>query len=128
MQNKLNTHYYDGEFRKFQSLIKNVDQSFVDCLNEIKVESFNVDDESIKKNVLKVIDILLINRQANYDPINDIHMEDLLPYVWSQIKNFDQSGKNVFFEQFADILSGSCPQGRITRIWQFCFMINDSSS
>ena len=119
MSEKLNTHYYDGQLKALKGLIKKVDLTFNDCLNEIKSESEKLNDKTIKNNIAKVNAVLIADRKGNYDPINDIKLEELLPYIWSVIKNYEQSYKNVFFEQFSDILNGSCPQGRITRMWQF---------
>lgn len=67
----------------------------------------------------EALNLLTNDRKRNYDNKNDIHTEDILPRTWRFVRDYDQDGQIVFFEQLIDILGGACSQGRTTRIMQF---------
>ena len=71
-------------------------------------------------NFINTIKLFITDVHNNYDEINKIRLELLLPKIWNNIINKDHSVLIMFFEQMADIIvSGPCAQGRITRLIQF---------
>ena len=69
---------------------------------------------------MKTLQLILYQPQGNYDPINKISVEDILPRVYRFLEHYDDDGWEIFIEQLSDIYtSGSCSQGRVTRIFQF---------
>lgn len=123
------THDYDGHLRQRYIDLVNKDKrehsSFDDTLDQIFFDLKRLRDkyEQFKKGsnaVLKALTLLNEDRKENYDSKNDIHVEELLPRVWTNVKEYDDDGKFIFYEQVADILlSGKCAQGRTTRLLQF---------
>lgn len=129
-----NTHDYDTKLEKMyieylvidnKELIKPM--PFEKSIEEIKeyIKNKNT-DESLKNKVNNSCDLMLNDRTQNYDCKNKINVEDLLPRTWRFIKYYDECGTHCFMEQIADIMNGSCSQGRVTRIFQFysCHMIS----
>ena len=121
------THHYDGNIKLlYKSLVEidnvelNNNVSFNNALNEIftKVESFEngTIDKVYCKNTLYLFEN---DTQNNYDVTNDIHLEDILTRTWRFVRISDIDILQLFLEQLADVYNGSCPQGRITRIFQF---------
>lgn len=135
----LNTHDYDGKWyqellevkSRYSTIVLN---SFETCLSEIRTEANKgsityVDSSSSNKNEItvsiKVPSVIatldLFERKAgNHDTSNNVSVEELLPIAWYNA-NKDTELKPYFYEQLADIFdSGSCPQGRTTRLFQIC--------
>ena len=82
----------------------------------------------MKKNAMKTINLFKTQDKQNYDPKNDIHVNDILPRVWRFIKN-EKDGllKLIFLEQIADISAkGACSQGRTTRLYQIYALYMDN--
>ncbi len=63
-----------------------------------------------------------INSQANYDPTNDLHADDLLMLCGEILFGDALADKLEFLalltQQLHDMESGSCPQGRTSRLIQ----------
>ena len=124
----INTHDYDGHLKdyyktlvlndnnEYESFEKVLDLIFADLKNlRSKYPQF----QNSSNRVLASLQLLESDRKNNYDPINDIRVEDLLPRVWKKV-SVDESIRFVFYEQIIDILEkGSCSQGRVTRLIQF---------
>jgi len=117
----MDTHYYDGKWLTlYQDIIKDKDWERISCSFELTIQQINAKWPLAK--VITVSNILLTTRQQNYDHKNKISVEQLLPVVWSQIKgNVDL--QPVFLEQYLDILNGTCPQGRTTRLFQILMLL-----
>jgi hypothetical protein len=129
----MNTHIFDGILKEqyllysdtYTKLVNetklNQSPSWESSLIEMKLLIEHIDFKDLRENVLEML--ALIERDVgtpnNYDPTNNIHLQELLPRVWGFIRAYDNSGKYVFFEQIADIKNGTCAQGRITRPLQF---------
>jgi len=132
MSSPYDTHYYDTKLKEEYKRLVNIDNCFlrspmsfddtiIDIQNRLNLDySMNklLDEDTINK-AKSVLDLVLQDRINNYDVLNDIHFEDLLPRVWRFLKNYESEGLVVFYEQLKEITSGSCPQGRTTRIFQF---------
>ena len=123
------THDYDGKLhQEYERLIKKDKREvlgFDETLDQIFFDLKRLRDKYSKfkgdsNTVLAGLTLLNEDRKKNYDDKNDIRVEELLPRVWNCVKEYDDNGKFVFYEQIADIIvSGSCPQGRTTRLFQF---------
>lgn len=126
---KLNTHSYDGRWfdRCNDIKIYNNDNvlSFEDTIKDIKkdLQTFkHTDFNLIKSDVEKCVNLFITDKSNNKDKLNMVTVEELLPVVWCKVKHFDNGGKYIFYEQLADIVKGSCAQGRTTRLIQFLDM------
>jgi len=119
---KLNTHFYDGQLtQRYNEIKKMLDKECLtlnQCFNEIEelIEKSNLPLNQIK--IANFMLNLLKNKNGNYDSANKIHVHDLLPYVWTKVRDYDDSGKQLFLEQLIDIRGGTCPQGRVARLIQ----------
>ena len=121
-----NTHDYDKYIGDIYHNLLEIDNqnlkkslTFDQTINEINnsIETIALTNTYLMcKNVLILIKYDVSN---NYDDINDINVEDILPRTWRFIKHYDETGKQLFYEQLADIWNGPCSQGRVTRIFQF---------
>ena len=91
--------------------------NFLDSINEIiKInDEINNQDKLFVEQTLK---LFLCDRENNYDPTNNISVEELLVRLIPVI-NKDKDLKILLLEQLADIYRfGSCAQGRCTRLIQ----------
>ncbi len=121
------THYYDTQLQNVFTTKKKINNdekiTFIKTIGEIikKTKEFKeLLNPLIFNTVKKTIKLILIDVKNNYDEVNKIRVELLLPKVWNNIKNKDIYILLVFFEQMADIfISGPCAQGRTTRLIQF---------
>lgn len=118
------THFYDGKFKdKYKKMI------LIDNRELLKSETFESSirfitkisqNNSLKRNINRTINLFLNDKKNNYDPTSGIKIEDLLPLITRFIKHYDISGQEIFLEQISDIIKmGSCCQGRINRLVQF---------
>lgn len=140
------THYYDGKFKEQYKIYRDYDEkncvtfdyifllfNYNIVLDEItefiqNYKSVNQSIISMKKNAMKTINLFKTQDKQNYDPKNDIHVNDILPRVWRFIKN-EKDGllKLIFLEQIADISAkGACSQGRTTRLYQIYALYMDN--
>lgn len=116
-----NTHFYDG---KLKELVKHLDGDapvdFDETIADIAQDSEDLEHPYIN-NVTKCLELFKRDKTGNKDNANNITVENLLPIVWDNVKkNYDDSGKIIFYEQLSDIVtSGPCAQGRTTRLIQF---------
>jgi len=104
------THFYDGKWMEIYQQIKTKypsNISFRTACQQI-VEQY--------QQTTHIINMMLIDKRGNYDPINELNLEDILPLTWEYIK--DTELKSLFIEQLLDIKNGPCPQGRTTRVFQ----------
>ena len=129
-----NTHDYDNYIGDiYHNLVKIDDDVLIpplsfkttideieDCIEQLEISNIQL----LCKNVLI---LLRYDTSNNYDNLNNINLEDILSRTWRFVKNYDETGKMLFCEQLADIWNGPCPQGRVTRIFQFyiCHMDPD---
>ena len=121
------THFYDSHLQQVITTKKDINDNekkeFLKIIIEImkKLNQFQNIIGPIKYyNVINTIKLFITDVHNNYDEINKIRLELLLPKIWNNIINKDHSVLIMFFEQMADIIvSGPCAQGRITRLIQF---------
>ena len=122
-----NTHDYDNQLKIRYKELREIDKinliepdTFDNTIQEIYKDIRKKKYSIILENALKSLYLFNYDRKNNYDSINDINIEILLPLTWRFIKHYDDSGKILFYEQLSEIITnGSCPQGRVTRIFQF---------
>lgn len=113
----LNTHNYDGYL--IYNNNEKIPITFEESISDIQKDIINFPND-IRINTLKTLKLFVYDQSGNYDKINNINVKDLLPHVWYHVKNFDKTGKLVFYEQLSDITKyGQCSQGRTTRLYQF---------
>ena len=121
------THFYDSHLQQILTTKKDINENekknFLKTIIKImkKLNQFKNIIGPIKYyNVINTIKLFITDVHNNYDEINKIRLELLLPKIWDNIINKDSSILISFFEQMADIIvSGPCAQGRITRLIQF---------
>jgi hypothetical protein len=120
----LNTHKYDGPIGLLyhRLIIDDMNETtfaFEDCLQQIE-QWLNESLITEKTNISRSIHLLKNDKQNNYDPINKINVEELLPRVINIVKNYDSSGRDLFLTVLGEIVElGPCPQGRTTRLLNF---------
>jgi len=131
---KLNTHFYDGHLQpRYQEIINAIP-------NPIPLETTYQEISDLirtlhtsprtKHRAHQILNIIKNDRgkPANYDPKNQIHVDQLLPLVWTKVKEYDDSAKKLFVEQLGEIQGGLCPQGRTTRLIQMVELAETQSS
>ena len=114
MTNYLNTHTYDGKLaNKYSILIKkDIDRKQLPLFTVVLQQIENKTPKAIPLNkVQKVRKLVLRDRKANIDTLNNINFEELLCRTWRLITRItiDKSIIHGFYEQFIGILNGSCP-------------------
>jgi len=119
---QVNTHFYDTKLKELYQHMLELDNKALQKPLPLKVTVAEIrssahDCDRGKLN--RVLSMLESNDINNYDPANNIHVHDLLPRVWRFVKNYEDTARAGFYEQLIDILSGSCSQGRTTRLIQF---------
>lgn len=107
----LNTHSYD---RLWASQYHQLKGPFLPCYSFSKVLQ-EIETRFLDPAVNQVINLL--KQGGNYDQSNQVDFEELLPIVWILLYNHPGL-EEIFLEQLKDILNGSCPEGRCTRIFQ----------
>ena len=130
-----NTHDYDELLKEnYKELIKkdkkNLIQppSFDRTISEIYFYIRSLKFTLENKNAVDAIILMKNDLKNNYDQINDIRVEDILPRVWRFVKKYEKSGIQIFIEQLAEIVtSGPCAQGRTTRLYQFYYQHMDDN-
>lgn len=123
----INTHAYDKIIGPMYHEYLEMDKkelippgSFQNTIKEITLHVDKLKNKQTKNKALQVIKMISRkNDKNNYDPANNIHVEDLFPRTWRFVKHYDEDGIGVFLEQIAEVTNGSCSQGRTTRIYQF---------
>ena len=106
----VNTHDYDG---RLPLLTRRSSISLDDCISSIR--SLTIDP--LVHQALN----LLQDPANNYDPVNKMNACDVLCLAWECVRTHDTV--DYVLEQLADIIrSGSCLQGRTTRLYQLIFL------
>jgi hypothetical protein len=102
-----NVHDYDGRLnRKLEVPILSLRQ----CIIEI---TFQTSDPLVISAIS-----LIASGQGNHDQANQLDADILLRLTWEKVRGTDL--QPLYFEQLVDIVvSGSCPQGRTSRLLQF---------
>jgi len=118
MHNSLNVHEYDGKLKYYHDLViidNNeliLDVNYETSINEIKEQAKDILGQNNYKILLHVSDVITKSPNGNHDSSNNISFEDLLPRVWRFYRISPKEMKEIFFEQFSDIVKGFCAQGR----------------
>lgn len=124
MANQLDVHIYDGKlFRTDIKEFKAVDKKDKFQKLYLMIENHNHLDGNIKSFAMKAVKIIMddIDSQANYSGSDLQRADDVLAHICLKIfSNTDQTAiVTNLAEQLADIVtSGSCPQGRVNRLFQ----------
>jgi hypothetical protein len=124
MSGKLDVHTYDGQLprmdiKEFKTFDKK--ENFAK-LHTMIVEHKHLDD-SIKRFATQAVQIIMddIDNSKNYSGSDLQRADDVLSHIC--IKIFSDTDQDSIVqnlaEQLSDIVtSGSCPQGRVTRLFQ----------
>lgn len=114
------THTYDGTLGTIYRQIHEVPQmTFEHALHQIEawLEQSLIKD---KQHIYRAIHLIRFDPRGNYDSTNQIHVEELLPRVVANVKDFEPSGIDLFLHNLGEISElGSCAQGRTTRLLGF---------
>jgi hypothetical protein len=116
----IDTHAYDGKLVDIVKTIKekfNSDVTFEESINDI-VKLCDEINYSRKLEVHLCLRLFINDKNSNHDNTNQVNVEDILPRLWTIVKKWDKDGKEVVLEQLADVVHGSCAQGRTTRLIQ----------
>ncbi len=115
----MDVHIYDGHITVGEHLRIKLDniKNNVDTDHKIYIARSFIDlcQHSISKRVLEII-VNDIGTMNNYDPSNDLNVDDILYACWDYHE--DQHFLNLFEEQLYDMQSGLCSQGRTHRLYQ----------
>jgi len=114
----MNTHDYDKRLTETIHRIREYPstKTFDESIKYI-INITNSINYSRKSEVMRTIHLFTMDRKNNFDPINNISVDELLPRLIEHIDKWED--KFIVLEQLADVSShGSCPQGRCTRLVQ----------
>ena len=116
----LNTHDYDGKLKELANYLLEKYQAevtFDESIEEIR--KFTEEMKYPRQGeVFRCLELFVSDRNNNYDNTNNVKIENILPKLWTIIRKWEQDGKLVMLEQLADVIHGSCSQGRNTRLLQ----------
>jgi hypothetical protein len=120
---KQNTHTYDGKLIDKAILIKELpfDMTLDNVITEIKESAIN-NKYSRVDELVGILDLFKASPNSNYDTTNKISVEEILPRLWKIAKSWDLSELVLLYEQIADVVNGSCPEGRCIRLMQLFFI------
>lgn len=122
---KLQTHYYDNKISEPISIVKENLKFFKEIYpyEKKKIELFEEFKElfiSGKRGYTFFEGIYkdyLAKNTNNYDPLNDIYADDILFLILICLK-YREMDCNILYEQFEEMGTGFCPQGRVNRLLQ----------
>ena len=123
LQNWTDTHIYDGQLKERIALYPSLRQKRHASVVKMMRKCFSNINSSpwLKKT--------LVENQQNYDPTNDVDATDILCSIYD-IYSTDPSKKeiieNLMKEQFEDMATGFCSQGRCTRLLQVFFATKEN--
>lgn len=128
--NKLNTHFYDGKLgsavQGYAQEISHVSQ----LLSATKINAFRTLQRELREMnsspmAQQVLSILINDyssqgraSRSNYDPTNDLYVDDLLYMCYSRFQIYRRDFLTVLATQLEEMRGGMCPQGRATRLFQ----------
>lgn len=112
MQNKTDTHYYDGlidNTLKYNNIIN------IDDKKQVINQLLKYINNPISLHVLNIL-IKDIGTCNNYDNTNNLNVDDLLCLCVQHMNN--REFINELELQLSDMINGLCPQGRTHRLYQ----------
>ena len=123
LQNWTDTHTYDGILKDRISLYPSLRQKRHPSVVKIMRKCFaNISSSPWLKKTL-------VENQQNYDPTNEVDATDILCSIYD-IYSTDSSKKEIIEsllkEQFDDMATGFCSQGRCTRLLQVFFTAKEN--
>lgn len=105
----LNLHSYDKQMR-----------STIDHIRALPKP--NIDLKSIK-DLGPVEDVWkILVEDHEHDPINDVRVDELLPFIGKMLLDGSEDFRRAMLEQFSDMRAGFCQQGRTIRLCQLIMM------
>ena len=118
-----NTHYYDGKLTEAIIISPNISKlNKINIIQDLKTLLETESNHPLYYGAMAALKIIQadINNPENYDATNNLRADNILYLLVKKLEtNIDKSLKSVILEQLSDIISsGSCPQGRCTRLYQ----------
>ena len=86
-----NTHFYDGKLKDItKHILDNYDYdiNFADSISDIKKYAISMNYNRVN-DLNRIMDLLINDPKNNYDPTNNIKVEDLLPRLWKLVNKRD---------------------------------------
>ena len=124
----LNTHYYDGKLVENYKMILDTSperEAKIISFKQLKDDLIVHSPKQFVSRAVRVVDLIQssIGNGPNFDRTNDVYADDIL-YQICQRRTIDLLP--LLAEQLNDILaSGSCPQGRCTRLFQILRLLQE---
>jgi hypothetical protein len=114
---KLDVHYYDGHWEEVCDYIDKAK------LIADKIPNINALRKRLEKygcSAQAMANFNIIASSNTYDPINKIHVHDLLYILEEVCKGYEDCTDllKMIVEQLEDMSTGLCAQGRTTRLHQ----------
>lgn len=116
--NKTNTHTYDGKLTSLVTkiLAEKCALSFPETVTQIR-KNLEASPFPRKNEALHALLIFERDPNGNFDPSNNVRVEQLLPLLYQHIQQcWAPETLVLFYEQLADVIHGACAQGRCTRL------------
>lgn len=119
----IDTHFYDGKIYITEVIRDRINKAQLISLDEKRRSAERIRSKLTELSSVRYLDIILADwgKESNYDPTNNIHTEDLLWLCENDMKDNDLKDNDllkVLQVQLEEISLGSCPQGRVTRVFQ----------
>lgn len=115
----MNLHNLDTNLCKIEHIEVDTDFYYHDIFEEF-INMMNISQDA--RNVLNIL-IRDIGKPINYDPINNLSVDDLLLEIATRIKK-GIIDPEIFEQQLIEMKTGMCPQGRTIRLYSILFASN----
>lgn len=123
----MDAHCLDGKLREAEALIHEHILLAQSIPEEQKLNAFLELQELIpNRNLIKITNDFILYGHApgpNYDPTNDLYADDLLYLCYLLVQDPRLRDGLIRFlnEQFEEMSTGMCPQGRTHRLFSVVF-------
>lgn len=118
----LNLHFYDT---KINHIINEIQKHAVPKISLPEMNKVSSEIHIASPLAGKMFDLVRndFGRSPNYDPVNRLRADDLLPFCIKMWESSDPDFRSIMVVQLEDLNTGTCPQGRCVRccqiIWPF---------
>lgn len=125
MTRALNTHFYDNKLSEAKEVLHNDLETTSRIPDEEKINVIYQLKKSLR-TVLTRIEMRFLNKLIKeknkwYDPVNDLHVNDLLYLCYYHVSTGNEDFIDNFRQQLTDLRTGSCVQGRSIRLLQLLY-------
>lgn len=116
MPMSLSTHAYDGKLDK--NITEGLAASDTAALEELRRLADVHCPQRIRADAIRALNLMIKGAGNNYDTSDGLQAEDLAAGILEIIRGSDLLDEWYIWEQIADIMGGTCPQGRVKRLYQ----------